>query len=273
MDKETVLKAFDRDMRLHAGADGSRASPERVGNVVRRSGGPHDWNGVLWSDLDENSAPAAIAEQVAHFTGLGLESEWKLYSHDAPAGLGRLLLAAGFVAEPTEALMVAEVKDLLDDAEPPEGIRLVPVTDAAGVALMADVHDQAFGTDGSRIAQQLLGQLTEFPDTVSAVVAVAGDVPVSAARLELPPGKRFAGLWGGGTTEEWRGKGIYRALVTYRARIAAARGYPYLQVDATDMSRPILERLGFTVLSTTTPYVHTPWATGPTVEAEHESLP
>ncbi|MBO0514362.1 GNAT family N-acetyltransferase, partial [Streptomyces beijiangensis] len=63
-------------------------------------------------------------------------------------------------------------------------------------------------------------------------------------------------LWGGGTAPEWRGKGIYRALVAYRAAIAAERGYRYLQVDATDDSRPILERLGFTRLSTTTPYVY-----------------
>ena len=35
-----------------------------------------------------------------------------------------------------------------------------------------------------------------------------------------------------------------------RARIAAERGYRYLQVDASDESRPILRRLGFVALST-----------------------
>lgn len=40
-----------------------------------------------------------------------------------------------------------------------------------------------------------------------------------------------------------------------RARIAAELGYRYLQVDATDQSRPILQRLGFAALSTTTPYL------------------
>ncbi|ESU50240.1 putative acetyltransferase [Streptomyces sp. HCCB10043] len=46
--------------------------------------------------------------------------------------------------------------------------------------------------------------------------------------------------------------------MTYRARIAAERGYRYLQVDASDMSAPILARLGFTALGTTTPYVYRP---------------
>lgn len=39
---------------------------------------------------------------------------------------------------------------------------------------------------------------------------------------------------------------------------AAARGVRFLQVDASDDSRPILERLGFVAITTTTPYVWTP---------------
>jgi GNAT superfamily N-acetyltransferase len=74
--------------------------------------------------------------------------------------------------------------------------------------------------------------------------------------MELVPGTSFAGLWGGGTDARWRGRGIYRALVAHRARAALDRGYRYLQVDASDQSRPILERLGFETLSTTTPYVY-----------------
>ena len=87
---------------------------------------------------------------------------------------------------------------------------------------------------------------------------MAGDAPVCGARMELRPGTDFAGLWGGGTDPRWRGKGIYRATVAHRARIAAERGYRYLQVDASDDSRPILDRLGFSTLCTTTPYVYRP---------------
>jgi GNAT superfamily N-acetyltransferase len=103
---------------------------------------------------------------------------------------------------------------------------------------------------------QLLAQLTGDEDNVVAVVALAGDVPVSAARMEMVPGTRFAGLWGGGTIDSWRRRGIYRALVAHRARVAAERGYRYVQVDATSQSRPVLARLGFEPLTTTTPYVY-----------------
>ncbi|MFF4805033.1 GNAT family N-acetyltransferase [Streptomyces sp. NPDC001351] len=258
MDHAGVLALFDRDMREGARPDGPDGRVERVGSVVRHVSSAHGWNGVVWSGLDETDADAAIAEQIAYFSALGHEFEWKLYGHDRPVDLGQRLGAAGFQPEPEETLMIAEVAGLDLDAAPPEGIRLLPVTDAAGVDLVADVHEKAFGTDGSRLRHQLLAQLTGEPDTVLTTVALAGDEPVSAARMELVPGTRFAGLWGGGTVEAWRGRGIYRALVAHRAHAAAQRGYRYLQVDASSQSRPILERLGFEPLTTTTPYIYVP---------------
>jgi GNAT superfamily N-acetyltransferase len=258
MDHAMVLALHDRDLREGARPDGPGARVERTGGVVRQVADAHGWNGVLWSDLDETDADAAIAEQIAYFTGLGRDFEWKLYGHDLPTDLGQRLTAAGFTSEPQETLMVGEITALTLDAELPDGIRLLPATDRAGVDLVADVHEKAFGTDSSRLRAQLLAQLATDPDTVVAVVALAGDEPVSAARMELVPGTRFAGLWGGGTVEGWRGRGIYRALVAHRARIAADRGYRYLQVDASDHSRPILERLGLAPLTTTTPYLYEP---------------
>ncbi|MGW3650331.1 GNAT family N-acetyltransferase [Streptomyces sp. NPDC000878] len=258
MDHVGVLALYDRDMREGAQPDGPGARIERVGGVVRQVADAQGWNGVVWSDLDADSADEAIAEQIRHYTALGRGFEWKLYGHDLPIDLGHRLRTAGFTPEPEETLMIGEVSALTFDTEPPEGIRLVPVTDRAGVDLVADVHEKAFGTDSSRLRRQLLARLTDDPDTVTAVVALAGEEPVSAARMELVPGTRFAGLWGGGTVETWRGKGIYRALVAHRARDAVERGYRYLQVDASHQSRPVLERLGFEPLTTTTPYVYEP---------------
>ncbi|WP_328539443.1 GNAT family N-acetyltransferase [Streptomyces sp. NBC_00344] len=259
MDGEAVLKTFDRQLRRDAPPDGPGARIERVGDVVRQTAADGaGWNGVLWSDLDETSADPAIAEQMRHFAALKREFEWKLYTHDRPADLGDRLRAAGFTPEPPEALMIAEVEDLPTRIVLPDGVRLLPVTDAAGVDLMTRAHDEAFGTDGSRIHHQVLARLRDAPESMAAVVAMAGDVPVCAARIEFPPGSGFASLWGGGTAPAWRGRGIYRALIAHRARIAAERGYRWLQVDASDASRPILERLGFARLTTTVPYVSGP---------------
>ncbi|MFE6666056.1 GNAT family N-acetyltransferase [Streptomyces sp. NPDC057697] len=258
-DQEALLSLFDREMREHARPDGPGVRVERTGEVVRQVGAADDWNGVVWSapDLDPARADAVIAAQVARYEALGHgEFEWKLYAHDRPAGLADRLLAAGFEAEEPETLLVAPVAELSTAVELPEGVRLRTVSDADDVELMARAHERAFGSEGSGLRQQVLTRLAEEPDGFVGVLAMAGDEPVGSARMELYRGTGFAGLWGGGTVEAWRGKGVYRALVAFRARIAAEHGYRHLQVDASDMSRPILQRLGFTALGTTTPYVY-----------------
>ncbi|MFD9948274.1 GNAT family N-acetyltransferase [Nonomuraea sp. NPDC059023] len=250
-----TLPLFDLQMRRQARPDAPGVRVEWTGSVVRQVGGPEDWNGILWSDLDAAGADAVIAEQLAFYGGLGRTFEWKLYSHDRPADLARRLDAAGFVADEAETLMVGRIGELSLSEQVPGGVELRPVRDAAGVELMSAVHEQAFGGDSSRVRHQLLTQLAERPQEVEAVVAMADGQPVSAARMQLHPGTDFASLWSGGTVESWRGRGLYRALVAYRARLAAARGYHFLQVDAAPTSRPILARLGFAALATTTPYL------------------
>ncbi|MFI1191588.1 GNAT family N-acetyltransferase [Streptomyces californicus] len=263
MRPDEIRDLFDRELREHARPDGPGVRVERAGPVVRQVGGPDDWNGVVWSEpgLGAAGADAAIAAQIGYWGGLGHpEFEWKLYSHDRPADLGERLRAAGFAAEPPETLLVAPAEALtaLPGTELPEGVELRSVTDAAGVELMARAHERAFGTDAGRLRHQVLTRLERAPEHTVALVVLAGGEPVSSARMELHPGTGFAGLWGGGTVTAWRGKGLYRALVARRARIAAERGYRFLQVDATDMSAQILARLGFSALGTTTPYVYRP---------------
>lgn len=239
-------------MRHDAKYDGPTSRMERDERIVRHVGSAQDWNAVVWSDLDESNADALIAEQVRRFGGLGFE--WKSYGHDQPADLADRLVKAGFVPEDPETLMVAQISELNLDATPPAGVRLVPVTDAAGVDLMFRASEQAFEEPSGNLRPQVLAQLTDDPEGIRAFVAMAGDEPVCGARMDLNRGTAFASLWGGGTVPAWQGRGIYRALVTHRARIAAELGYEFLQVDASDQSRPILARLGFEVLGTTTPY-------------------
>jgi GNAT superfamily N-acetyltransferase len=256
MRNDEVLALFDTQLRRDHRADGPDVTVERAGDVVRETGaGEGAWRGVIWSDLDESSADAAIAEQSRWFGERGLGFEWKLYSHDSPADLGERLTRAGLVPQEPETLMVAEAAGLLSDPVLPEGVRIEPVREPADVELMIRAHREAFGEALPDLEARLRHQIRQDPDGLTAIVVLAGDRPICSARMEFHTGTRFASLWGGGTAPEWRGRGVYRATVAYRARLAAARGFDFLQVDASSDSRPILARLGFQALSTTTPYL------------------
>jgi GNAT superfamily N-acetyltransferase len=253
VDHKSLLRIFDQQMRRNpAEGLGTRVEQEdRVTRVVSTGAG---WNAVLWTDLTAEDADATIHEQIRRFGGLTRDWEWKYYSYDQPADLPRRLISAGLIPDEAEALLVADIADLELDTPPPAGVELFQVRDANDAAAVVHVHDEVFGGDHSVIGTAILAGLATEPHTVDAVLAVADGVPISAGRVEFPEGREFASLWGGGTLPAWRGRGVFRSLVAYRARLARERGYRYLQVDASPDSRPILKRLGFAELAMTTPY-------------------
>jgi len=262
MNRSEVLAAFNQQVRQSTSPDGTGATFETHPHVIRRIAQPGlGGSGVLWTSLNAVNADEVIAGEVRLFGERGERFEWKLYSYDEPADLPDRLAAAGFVPEEPESLMIAVISDIIDQlrsAELPPGVTLERPADEAGIDQLTKVHELVFGSDESELRASLRQQLAEAPETLDMVIAVAGEEPVSAARTDFLPGTEFAGLWGGGTLPQWRRRGIYRALVRYRAELAAKRGYTYLTVDASDQSRPILERIGFECLAITTPYIWSP---------------
>jgi GNAT superfamily N-acetyltransferase len=260
VDDARLRAAFDEQVRRRTRDDRPGARAEADGPAVRQvASGGRGWSGITWSDLSGPAgADAAIAEQVRYFGALGLPFEWKLYDYDQPSDLSSRLTAAGFVPDEDEAVMVAEVSDVPAHVTLPDGVTLREVTTEADVGLLIQVHDRVFGGEQPRLHRDLLAQLRQAPQSVAMVLAMALDEPVCSARVDFPPGSEFAGLWGGGTLPAWRGRGIYRALIAYRAGLAARRGYRYLTVDASADSEPILRRLGFRCLARTTPYQWAP---------------
>jgi GNAT superfamily N-acetyltransferase len=119
-------------------------------------------------------------------------------------------------------------------------------------AMSADVFGDPV-PEAKAVADALLRRLS-FDDGMELWVAEADGQIVSAGRLEPVTGTDFAGIWGGATRPEWRGRGIYRALTAARARSALRMGKTLITSDSTEYSRPILERSGLVKVSTTTPY-------------------
>lgn len=261
-DVASLLAAYDRQLRA---AEMTNIPPgahaERDGPIVRIAGQHRRGfvSGLRDLGLGGDELDALIARQRAFFAARGESLEWKTRAHDLPADLPDRLTAAGFVAEPRETVLIGEARKLAaTELSLSDDITVREARDDADMHRIAAMASEVWGDDRSWLAAELIDRVRGDADQIAVVVARAGGRTVSAARLEFVPGTEFAGLWGGSTLTAWRGRGIYRALVAYRARIAAARGIRYLHVDATEDSRPILQRLGFTAITTTTPYIWNP---------------
>ncbi|GGL87638.1 GNAT family N-acetyltransferase [Micromonospora yangpuensis] len=262
LDATTLRTAYDNQIRPEI-PDPAPAgvTVERDGPLVRVLGLDQrgfltyrDLGGLAGTELDE-----LIARQVEIFRRRGEAVEWKLNAHDEPADLADRLRAAGFVPEDEETVVISPVAPLAG-AMPvlPEGVRLREVTGRDDLERIAAMERVVWQADRDHLVTGLAKEIAADPQSITVVVAEAADEVVSAGWVRYPAGTGFATLWGGSTLPQWRRRGIYRALVVHRARLAGQRDRTLLQVDASPQSRPILERLGFVPVTTTTPYVYTP---------------
>jgi GNAT superfamily N-acetyltransferase len=256
-----MLSAFDAQMRGQLSGQLPEGAHEQLEGPIYRSWGWSPRGFVQHRDLsqlDRSQLDALIEHQIAFFSELQLAFEWKTYSHDRDAGLTARLLAAGFQPEERENLVIGVVSELDQEPRLPTGVTFRQVHSHRDTDRMAEMLSTVWGEDLSFFGDFLFKEAEANPRDVVLLVAEAAGEVVSTARANLFAGSDFATLWAGSTRAEWRGRGIYRASVAYRARLAAERGFKYLQVDASDDSCPILERLGFTTVSSTTPYIWSP---------------
>jgi GNAT superfamily N-acetyltransferase len=261
LDPAALLELYDAQLRGRpVDTPPSGVSVERDGPLLLY----HGFAGggfVEYRDLGGIDGPqldGLIARTVAAFAAQGEQFEWKLHAHDLPADLADRLLAAGFVPEETETVVIAEVAGIAGEPVVPEGVALREVTGRIDLDRIAELERTVWDEDRSHLADMLEGEHEADPDSLTIVVAEAGGTVVCAAWVRFARDTEFATFWGGATLPDWRGRGIYRALVAYRAGLAERRGYRYVEVDASDDSRPILERLGFVAVTTTTPYIWSP---------------
>lgn len=246
MDDKSLLALYDRALRQEIRYDHTRR--EVVGGVIRHVAEPPRLNFVLYSELDEASADAAIESQIAYFRELGQPFEWKVYDHDQPADLRERLLRHGLIADDPDTIMVLDLEAapaaLLAPIE--ADVRRLRSPDQLddAISVLRSVYDAPFDW----VYPQLGGDMTR-PDYLSVYVAYVDGVPASTGWTYFYADSPFGGLWGGSTLAEYRRQGLYSALLATRVQEAIRRGRRYLTIDASDMSRPIVSRHGFRLLA------------------------
>jgi len=162
------------------------------------------------------------------------ELSWEVGSQAEPADLVERLEALGVRVTEHQVGMVLE--------GPPD--------DVPGDVEVRRVETDDEWYESERIAAIAFGEKTLSdrrpyrPDPASPIyLAYLDGVPV--ARGSASYSEHGVTLFGGATLPEARGRGAYRALVAARWEDAVAHGTRILVTQASPMSHPILERLGF----------------------------
>ena len=212
-----------------------------------------------------NEPEADIAGIRAWFRGRGRDAfTWKLGPHSTPTDLEASLRAHGAhedEAEPEHTAMVL-------DTEPPrlDAVDVRAVESYEDYVRSAEIMFVGFG--GSFTADEVAAMRAALPEryadyygqtTIRRYLAFSNGVPVAMATA-IETSARVVALCGGATLPEARGRGAYRALVRARWVDAVRSGSHALVTQASGMSKPILERLGFRAVGRVLELIDTTYA-------------
>ena len=258
MRREEILALYDEQERRQGEHPSYRREvlPEVVRAIAHR---PERYSFIIYSKLNEENADAIIQRELDYYRstgGAGLE--WKLYAHDQPPDLGDRLIAHGFEAEEEEGLLVLDLHNLPEVYKQPVTADVRRLTTPEEISHVVKVQAQVYDEEYGWLQTQLEENLAVQPDYWSIYATYVDGEPVCGAWTSFPEGSSFAGLWGGATLAKYRQQGLYSQVVAVRAQEALARAYRFLTVDASDMSRPILLKRGFQLLTYTYPYFWQP---------------
>jgi GNAT superfamily N-acetyltransferase len=247
-----LLAIFDQEQRQEVRYfDVRREVSPHVVRFVPLEGLASDGGVVVYSCLSAENADEVIREQIVYFEALGLDLAWKVYDHDTPADLPARLSAHGFNPGEAEAVVVLDLEEAPAVLWQPVAHDIRRIEDPAGIDEVMAVQEQVWEEEQlpGWLAGHLRQELVVHGEQLAIYVAYVDGAPVSSAWVRFHPPGRFASLWGGSTVPGQRRRGLYTALVATRAQEARCRGMRFLTVDASPMSQPILEKLGFRCIS------------------------
>lgn len=218
---------------------------EETARVVRHIS-PHDQSGLIsFAPLTTTDADAAIAEQIAYYTSIGHTFNWRYMDYDTPADMPERLTAHGLVTDEPDAVCVLEIATAPPDLLIPPDVEILRLTDPTDLdvveTIWVGVDRGELGIFREVLAKDMAAGLTTIHIALVEGIAASMGGTFYAAN-------DFANMWGGATLPDYRHRGLYRALLASRLVEARARDKKFLRVDCGPMSRPIVERAGFTCI-------------------------
>lgn len=209
---------------------------------------------VVFSRLPAGQEVQIIRHEIEYFQRLAVDFEWKVYDFDEPENLKNILEREGFTSGESEAFMLCATDEKrLHERNRKDQAQIHRVHTVQGLQDIAKVQHSVWNENFDWLVEQLSLVLETKPDELSLYCAYVDDEPVGSGYTSFPSGSQYPELHGGAVIPGFRGQGIYGSLYQVRCQEIFQRGFLRTSVDATDMSRPILEGLGFELVCLTHP--------------------
>jgi GNAT superfamily N-acetyltransferase len=208
----------------------------------KRPGWPVGYSRVSRATWTADEADAGIAAVLAFFRETPFH--WHVGPSSGPRDLVDRLVVKGLVVLARPRLMTIALP-LPSNWPSAADVRIVEVSDAreARVGLRLAHHDEA---DLDRDVAERLAYLETPGRRGGFLVAYLNNVPVANAGYRYSADGRCVYLTGAETAEPFRGRGIYKSIIAYRAARAAAWGCSLASIVANaETSARILARHGF----------------------------
>lgn len=230
----------------HCATPGTELGRE-ADRVWIRSGRPCPiTNCVMWAAFSPEDADRRVEETLALYDSAGLPGLWSVGPSSRPAGLGRRLLAHGLRHTDDEPGMAVELARLPEGWPGPAGLAIERVDDPRALRRWVQTYVAGFAMPAPWL-QDLLAWEADPGDAERGrrlqYIGLLRGRPVATAQLLLGGG--VAGLYGLSTVPRARGQGIGGAMTLFALCQALGMGYHVGVLYASEVGRPLYERLGF----------------------------
>jgi ribosomal protein S18 acetylase RimI-like enzyme len=198
--------------------------------------------------LDPAADPVGVLRVARRFAGArGRELMVWVLAH-ADADLAQAARAEGLSAGPAVVGMTIDAPPA--SPQIPADVDLVQVTDTDTAAQLAQVHRHEFAAQGRPVqaVEHFASPRVLLSPHVSAFVARLQGQPAACAMC-LTTGE-VAGIYWVATRADARRRGLGNLLTRTAVRAGFARGARLVVLHATDLGRPVYDRIGFLPFTT-----------------------
>jgi len=201
-------------------------------------------NCVFRSRLASSEVQAKVTQTFEQYEAMKVPYRWLVTPLTEPADLSKVLISKGMTLLYEATAMMSSVEDQIQPM--PEGVSVVKV-DLNNVEVYVETFVRSWELPSHQVAdfkKDVIYGLETSADRFLPFVAYYKNEPVgTSALLNIPSG----GYLAAGTVDpKYRGRGIYRAMVSHRAEVAKQLNHDCLLMHAKKLtSAPICKKLGF----------------------------